>query len=173
MVMMLTTLGVKPCDLPLVSTASPGEVRPVGSTGMVTEIASDRLWLAAHERTDASAWLVRVMSVVLVSSAASMSKSRCVTLNVVTTASIWVAAAAADEHALPRSVPPLSLVKPPKEMLTSPPAARRLAICDCQLDVLNIDQRQPAPSTNARVKNLVPVLCATDVSVTLLSPVST
>jgi hypothetical protein len=49
--------------------------------------------LAAQERTRARAWAVRVMSVELVSSLDSMSKSRWVTLNEVTTDSTWAAMA--------------------------------------------------------------------------------
>jgi hypothetical protein len=113
------------------------------------------------------------MSGPLVSAIDSMSKSRWLTPNVVTTFSICAAAAPAEEQVLPRSVPPLSVVHPPKEMITSPPAERRALIWLCQLEVLYIDHWQPAPSTNASVKNLSPVALATLVSVVLLNPAST
>src|SRR5215813_2707231 len=58
-------------------------------------------------------------------------------------------------------------------MLTSPPAARRAEICDCQPDWFGSDHWQPEPLTNARVKNWVPYCDATVVSVVLLRPVST
>src|SRR5580704_17453191 len=74
-----------------------------------------------------------------------MSKSRWLTLKVVTTDSTCVAIAAADEHWAPRSVPSVSTVYPPKEMLTSPPSAWRAETCDCQPDWFGSDHWHPPP----------------------------
>ena len=64
----------------------------------------------AHWRTSVRACAVRATSAVFVSSLDSMSKSRCVTLSVVTTDSTCVAIALAEEHCAPRSSPSVSTV---------------------------------------------------------------
>src|SRR3984957_1513822 len=127
----------------------------------------------AHDRTWVSACAVRARSALLLCSLDSMSKSRWLTLNVVTTDSTCVAIAAADEHWAPRSVASVSTVYPPKETLTSPPSAWSAETCDCQPDWFGSDHWQLPPLTKARVKNWVPSAAAAVVSVVLLSPVST
>src|SRR3954454_11725596 len=123
--MMLTRSRLTPASLADLTTLRPSEVRPVGSTGSVSEILRPGLLLWSVFR----ACERRAIVVGSAMAAPSMSKSAYLRPYALTTASYSAATCADVLHAWASSMPDA----PPKEILTSPPPLRILVISSfCQ-----------------------------------------
>src|SRR6266545_540957 len=152
---MMFTVSIRaPAAFAALTTLSPLASSPLGRTGRVSVIF--RPGLAADRR--ASACERRLIEAGSATAAPSMSKSTNFSLYALITAWYSPVRLATSAHAWASSMP----LAPPKEIFTSPPAARILLISSsCHPErgsnALNQLALQPAEFTNARVKLFSPL----------------